>query len=747
MRRLSFLLLCFAGCQCQPPPPDTDAGVDAGSQPGALEFTLSPFTPVLRGEWLDRTGTFKTTGTEDAEVTGLALTGDGFALIGPSSLRVPAGGEATLTVRLQPTTLGRQTAVLTWNRQTLTVEGIGIGPALGLQPAPLDLGTVPLYEGAPARAATTLTVRNTGLDATPSNPATALQIFFDVQSTSAAPSGELCAGDCSAASLSVPVGANSVVPVQLTSTTTGVKSWDVRVFSNDPSAPMRTIPVTAEVVARPTCQFAVPARLDFGVVTQPERRELELIFENVGSEPCDVSRIEVSPQTLFSVLSFGAQTVAPGSVLRVVVRAWPQSPAPLAPILVTDELRLQLNHPDGFARVALSAELGLSCLWVSPSPLDFGTVKTSCRSADRTVTLKNVCARSLVVTSAALPGFSSFSASAALPRTLAADEAVTLTARYTPFAVGPSRDVIDVSWLDGTLTRHTMIPLVGEANATGDNVDRFPPAPNKLDVLVVLDDSASMADNAAQVVAQLPGLLTELQARGLDFHLGVVTAGTENPAGVLRRVAGSARWLSSATVDLPLRFAELTAFTGTHERESCEVPALAALTPPLINDATFNGGFRRADAALSVLCITDRSEGFVLLSRVLELPTRPRWDVIGPVAPSAPGCLVDWNPAQNGFPAYADATGGEVLDVCAADWSPLLTRIARQTTGPRSVFPLRLPPDPLGDLAVTVAGQPVSRASGAWVWESTPNLVRFVPAAAPPASAPVKLSYPTICTP
>ena len=751
MRRL-WVLLCFAGCNCQPPP----TGVDAGVDPGVFAFSLEAFGPVLRGESVERTGTFTNGRREAVEVTDLALTPGAFELVGPTSLQVPPGGEATLTVRFAPAALGAQVGALTFTADSrawsVDLRGDGIGPALGLEPERLDLGTVPLYEGAPARASATLMLRNLGLDAVPTNQATALQAFFDVQSTSAAAASELCAGDCTGTPFSLPVDALTVVPVELTSPTAGVKTWDVRLFSNDPTSPMRTIPVTAEVVARPTCQFALPATLDFGVVTQPERRELELIFENVGAEPCEVSRIFIGPETpaqsspLFSVLNPGAQTIAPGEVLRVQVRAAPQDPAPSTKVTVAAELRLELNHPDGFARVALSADLLITCLWVSPSPVDFGTVQTGCRSADRAITLKNVCTQSLVVTSAVMPGFSSFSASAALPRTLAINDPLTLTARFTPFAPGPSRSGIEVSWLDGTEARRTVIPLVGEANATGDNTDRYPPLGNKLDLLLVLDDSASMLPRASQLAAQLPTLLTELQARAVDFRLGVVTGSLAgNPPALLRRLTGGARWLSPTTVELATRFAEVTAVTGTHSGQACEWPALTALTPPMITDPLFNGGFRRADAALSVLCLTASGEEARLLPRVLELPARPRWDTIGPVGPSAPGCSVDWSPLLNGAPEYAQATGGEVLDVCAADWRPLLTRIAAQTTGPRTVFPLKLQPDPLGTIAVTVSGQPAS--SGAWAWESTPNLVRFVPASAPLASAPVEISYPTVCTP
>ncbi|MDP1824404.1 MAG: choice-of-anchor D domain-containing protein [Archangium sp.] len=764
--KLLPILVGLSGCLCLPPPPPMeDAGVDGGDE-GTLEFTLEAFSAVLRGDSVLITGTFSNSRNAVAEVRSLAVSGASYSLVGPATLEVPAQGEATLQLKFAPESLGGLAGQLTFEATgrpySVNLRGIGIGPALELTPDHLELGTIPLYDGAPATASAMLTLRNVGIDVMPSRPETALRAFFDVQSTSGGPPGELCAGDCTAAPLSVPVDALTVVPVTLTATTPGIKTWDLRLFSSDPTASMRTVPVTAEVVARPTCQFSVPPALSFGVLTAPEIRDLEVIFENVGTEACEVSRIDVGPELpaqtepLFSVVNapVGRQSVGPGEVLRVTVRAWPRAAPPRSVVSVTAELRLELNHPDGFARVPLDAQLELTCLSVTPSPVDFAMVQTGCRSADRTITVRNTCTRTLEVTSATLPGFSSFSLAAALPRTLPPDDSFTLTARYTPFAVGPSRGIIDVSWVDAMVTKHTIVPLLGEANATGLNTDLFPPRGNKLDVLLVIDDSCSMMEHAMRLGSQLPNLLGALQSRNIDFRLGVLTASYDD--GALRRTPGGAKWLTPSTPDLATRFAELTAWTGRQMiMESCEVPVLAALTAPFVIDPAKNGGFLRPDAPLEVLCITDTNEGAYVINQIL--PVKPggslRWDVVGPAGPSAPGCNVNWFPNRVGHQTYTQATGGKILDVCATDWSPLLNEIAGQTTGPRSVFPLRATPDPLGSLpfTVAVAGQDVSATTdggtSVWAWEPTPNAVRFTALYAPPATDPVEIRYPVSCAP
>ena len=64
-------------------------------------------------------------------------------------------------------------------------------------------------------------------------------------------SEELCVGDCTATPFSLAVDMLTVIPITLSSTTAGLKTWDVRLFSNDPTAPMRTrlMPLTTRQTA------------------------------------------------------------------------------------------------------------------------------------------------------------------------------------------------------------------------------------------------------------------------------------------------------------------------------------------------------------------------------------------------------------------------------------------------------------------------------------------------------------------
>ena len=73
---------------------------------------------------------------------------------------------------------------------------------------------------------------------------------------------------------------------------------------------------------------------------------------------------------------------------------------------------------------------------------------------------------------------------------------------------------------------------------------------------------------------------------------------------------------------------------------------------------------------------------------------------------------------------YADAamrTGGEVLSICASDYSPLLSAVASKAFSPADRFALSALPDP-GSLVVSVDG---IRLAGGWTYDPASNQVVF----------------------
>jgi hypothetical protein len=87
----------------------------------------------------------------------------------------------------------------------------------------------------------------------------------------------------------------------------------------------------------------------------------------------------------------------------------------------------------------------------------------------------------------------------------------------------------------------------------------------------------------------------------------------------------------------------------------------------------------------------------------------------------------------------AAATGGQSLDICATDFSPLFQAVADKSFGPQSLFHLSAKPDP-ASLTVTIDGTPVT--SG-WTYDAAGNAVVF--AAPPGAGAQISIHYRLTC--
>ena len=97
---------------------------------------------------------------------------------------------------------------------------------------------------------------------------------------------------------------------------------------------------------------------------------------------------------------------------------------------------------------------------------------------------------------------------------------------------------------------------------------------------------------------------------------------------------------------------------------------------------------------------------------------------------------------RGGGTRYAEAaarTGGEVLSVCASDYSALLRSVANKAFSAQDRFPLSEVPD-AGSITVSVNG--VATPTG-WTYDGATNSVLF--ATAPAAGAKVNIHYRRAC--
>jgi len=138
------------------------------------------------------------------------------------------------------------------------------------------------------------------------------------------------------------------------------------------------------------------------------------------------------------------------------------------------------------------------------------------------------------------------------------------------------------------------------------------PATKQEDILFVIDNSCSMADNQVEMGIGMWGFVDTLNAAGIDWHAGVTSTDVDatygDPlAGRLVEIDG-VRWSSP---ELPeerqASFLQLATSLGTGGSGSEKGVAATYQAVELLRDAD-NKGFRRDDAGLHVIILSDEQD-------------------------------------------------------------------------------------------------------------------------------------------
>ena len=152
----------------------------------------------------------------------------------------------------------------------------------------------------------------------------------------------------------------------------------------------------------------------------------------------------------------------------------------------------------------------------------------------------------------------------------------------------------------------------------------------KIDLLFVIDNSGSMAQEQANLAANFPGFIDVIEASGLDYRVAITTTGVDYtynqstfPGGPTLPISidggDNGAMLQPGGCNLPRRWIErgdpapatmfaCAANVGT-SGPSDEMPlaAMRAAFDDRVADGT-NAGFRRPDALLAVVMLTDEND-------------------------------------------------------------------------------------------------------------------------------------------
>lgn len=221
---------------------------------------------------------------------------------------------------------------------------------------------------------------------------------------------------------------------------------------------------------------------------------------------------------------------------------------------------------------------------------------------------------------------------------------------------------------------------------------------SEVDILWVIDDSNSMAEEQLLVADGFESFISSLAETNIDFHVGVVSTDMDlsNPSrGVL---LGTPAVLTADTPNYVNKFANrVKVGVEGSDKEKGLAASVAALSEPLVSGA--NDGFLRPDAHLSVIYVSDEDdcsdndalagdygdacyskEGQLVAVKDLIYQLKGTKDpgrrviasaIVGPDA--AQGCEDSW-PGHR-YQATANATGGQIGNICDADFSDIMEEL------------------------------------------------------------------------
>jgi len=227
----------------------------------------------------------------------------------------------------------------------------------------------------------------------------------------------------------------------------------------------------------------------------------------------------------------------------------------------------------------------------------------------------------------------------------------------------------------------------------------------EVDVLWIVDDSCSMAEEQAKLRNNFPEFMYFFLDSGLDYHVGVIsTDATPVRSGKLQRQAGY--YYIDADTPNPVEVFAAMASLGTSGSpdEMGRRVAQKALTDPLVTG--YNAGFYRENASLHMIVISDendysggtptRNEFVNWADTLKDDPDTLTWSsIVGPRG----GCATA--EAGTEYLSLTDTLGGISESICIEDWAPVLEQLGMQAAGLKREYFLSEVPVP-GTLTVWV---------------------------------------------
>jgi hypothetical protein len=283
-------------------------------------------------------------------------------------------------------------------------------------------------------------------------------------------------------------------------------------------------------------------------------------------------------------------------------------------------------------------------------------------------------------------------------------------------------------------------------------IDTHRQSEGRVDILWVIDDSGSMANQRRTLTDNFQRFFDLLVSLRVNFQMGVISTNAADGG----RLRGTTKIITNTTPNARAVFTANTTFPSSRNRWEQGLRMMeTALSPPVRDNE--NAGFVRTDAALAVIAVSDEDDGslggsdyyvrFLKSAKGKGNESLVTFSVIGGTTPN--GCYPPGEDIYYGgladpafrYSAVASRTSGIVGSICDASFEDTLIRIALALNTLRRVFPISVRPEP-GSIAVFVNSTPVPRDPVVgWQYDEATQSVTFFGSYVPQPSSTVQVQY------
>jgi len=712
----------------------------------------------------------------------------------------PAGGAREIEVLFHPSKVGPIRSSIEFHADdprieggiiTSCLQGYGGGASLRCDQEAIDFSQVSVGMSAPA----SFRCSNDG-DQDPEHPAAPLRIR-GLASTSDRFRARIVNEDGSEGpkARGYQVGEGFRVELIYEPTAEGLDTAEILIESPSASGGIHSTGVRGQGWVLPPCDFTIePRQLPFGMVEFGASLTRTVEIRNQLETPCLIYDLRLAEGTTnaFSIKPIRTVDLPGSGVLRVPVTYAPSVKGP-----ALGAIEFQVSNPERVQqRVELSGTGGQACLQLEPRLVDFGIVSPGCQTRDQSVYVTNICSAPSTIrswevseTSGATEAFR-FREEPPPGQTLHPDERLELPMYFQPEKLGEAHGTVALE-VEGSAPY--FLSLVGDSSLEPFQRETVIwPGPSKVDVLWVVDTSASFEPYQERIADSLPAFLHAAHQAQADYQIavttsGLTTSGSTCPGGALGGEDGRffpidgsrPRILRRTTPDLSSHLAHNLRVGSCHASETHLEAAFRALSAPLIDERKSskhgsefldgNGGFLRQEAALSIIFVAEEPDQSLSFGRsiydylaffkgIKGIERLRVHGIVGGKSNDPSSC----NRSGDRFHALLSETDGIWVDICTpldddAAWASEMRKLSAGAFGFASSFVLRgQPHDRTGDGEVTaedievfVDGErlPPTTASKAhrWVYDPTTNSIRFMRGHQPRTGAEVAVTYPVAC--